>query len=135
MKNQHKYLGILILAVCMQTFCLGQNFIDDDLTNLFEPAKPLKQDYTAQVKNAANDISTIVSVAFLFYKSFISSQDNPSCVFTPSCSVYAIQSIQKSGFVVGWLKTFDRLSRCHGLVGHHDYPFDTEKNRYYDPVQ
>ncbi|NJK95020.1 MAG: membrane protein insertion efficiency factor YidD [Bacteroidales bacterium] len=32
---------------------------------------------------------------FLFYKSFLSSQDAISCVFHPSCSVYGFQTIQK----------------------------------------
>ncbi|PID91963.1 MAG: membrane protein insertion efficiency factor YidD [Bacteroidetes bacterium] len=77
----------------------------------------------------------MVSLGFLFYKTFISSQDTPSCVFTPSCSEYALRSIQQKGLVLGWLSAFDRLSRCHGLVGHQHYPFDEEKMRFYDPVR
>lgn len=120
---------------CTLAVCTGQRVIDDDLVDLFENKDTVRQDFASPVRAATNDISTITAVGFLFYKAFISSQDNPSCVFTPSCSEYAIQSIQKSGFIVGWIKTFDRLSRCHGLVNHQHYPFDMEHNRYYDPVQ
>lgn len=113
---------------------MAQLTLDDDLTTLFEIKDSIKQDFKSPIKESTNDVSTIVSVGFLFYKSFISSQDNPTCVFTPSCSEYAVQAIEESGFILGWLQTFDRLSRCHGLVNHHHYPFDTEKKRYYDPV-
>ena len=109
--------------------------MDEELTNLFELKDTARQEYTSHIQSADSDISTIISVSFLIYKTFISSQDNPSCVFTPSCSEYAVQSIQKSGIILGWLNTFDRLSRCHGLVNHRHYPFDIEKRRYYDPVQ
>jgi len=108
---------------------------DEELYDLFELKDTAHQDYISPLKEAYSDISIFVSVGFLAYKSFVSSQDNPSCVFTPSCSEYAVESIQKKGFFLGWLSTFDRLSRCHGLVNPHHYPFDTEKMRYYDPVQ
>ena len=115
--------------------CSGQTVIDEELVSIFQNKDTVRQDYKNPLREASNDISTLASVGFLFYKKFISSQDNPTCVFTPSCSEYAILCIQKSGFIRGWLQTFDRLSRCHGLVNHHHYPFDIEHNRYYDPVQ
>ena len=131
----HKTVLILVLLFGAIGFCPGQVQIDEELLNLFENKDTVKQDFRSPLREATNDISTLTSVGFLFYKSFISSQDNPSCVFTPSCSEYAMQSIQKLGSVRGWLNTFDRLSRCHGLVNRHHYPFDIEHNRYYDPVQ
>ncbi len=114
--------------------CPGQSHIDEELTLLFTPKDTVKQDFTYPLRTAQNDISTLVSLGFLFYKTFISSQDTPSCVFTPSCSEYAVLSVQKKGLIVGWLNTFDRLSRCHGLVNHHHYSFDAEHQRYHDPV-
>lgn len=35
------------------------------------------------------------------------------CRFHPTCSNYAIQSIENYGFFVGYLMTFDRLMRCN----------------------
>ncbi|HER09070.1 MAG TPA: membrane protein insertion efficiency factor YidD [Bacteroides sp.] len=108
--------------------------LDEELTGLFVNEDTVARDFAAPLRTADNDISVIASTAFLFYKAFISSQDNPSCVFTPSCSEYAVEAFRKHGFVVGWVKTFDRLSRCHGLVNPQHYPFDFEKKRYHDPL-
>ena len=129
-----KLMVILLAFCCTSGISFGQLRIEEELTGIFDQKDSVRKDYAAPIKESNNDISTIVSVGFLFYKSFISSQDNPSCVFTPSCSEYAVQAIHQKGFLVGWLMTFDRLSRCHGLVGHHHYPIDIEHKRYYDPV-
>lgn len=129
--------GILLVFVLLFSILRtspGQLLIEDELMDLFEIKDTSEQDFRKPLAGAYHDISVLVSVGFLGYKSFISSQDNPSCVFTPSCSEYAVQSIQQKGLFLGWLNTFDRLSRCHGLVGHHHYQFDIEKERFYDPV-
>jgi hypothetical protein len=60
--------------------------------------------------NNSNGIKFVFSAFFIFYKEFISSQDRPSCNFTPSCSEYALISIKKKGVILGVLSTFDRLS-------------------------
>jgi hypothetical protein len=115
--------------------CPAQSPVDEGLTGLFERQDTTVRDYAAPLREAQNDISVIASTGFLLYKTFISSQDNPSCVFTPSFSEYAVEAIQEHGLIVGWLMAFDRLSRCHGLVNPDHYPFDMEKQRFYDPVR
>ena len=37
----------------------------------------------------------------------------PSCRFTPSCSSYALLSIQRFGIVEGFWLTLKRLVKCH----------------------
>lgn len=128
-------LLVVVLLFSIQQISPAQVTVDEELYDLFEKKDTVNQDFTSPLKNAYSDISVFVSLGFLGYKSFVSSQDNPSCVFTPSCSEYAVESIQKKGLFLGWLNTFDRLCRCHGLVGHDHYPFDIEKMRYYDPVE
>ena len=71
--------------------------------------------YTNYARQNSTEWKVVFSAAFLFYKSFISSQDGNRCSFHPSCSEYAILSIKKNGIVVGALSTFDRLCRCNGL--------------------
>lgn len=34
------------------------------------------------------------------------------CPMHPSCSEYSVQSLQKHGFLIGWIMTCDRLMRC-----------------------
>jgi putative membrane protein insertion efficiency factor len=49
------------------------------------------------------------------YQLLISPLLPPACRFTPSCSQYMIEAIQKKGFVVGVLKGLWRLLRCNPL--------------------
>jgi putative component of membrane protein insertase Oxa1/YidC/SpoIIIJ protein YidD len=81
-----------------------------------------------------SEVESVVSAMFMFYKKFISSQDHNSCVFEPSCSVYAIHSIQELGFFAGYLNAFDRLTRCHGLAAEY-YKIDLKTHLLYDPVK
>ncbi len=37
----------------------------------------------------------------------------PSCRFTPSCSQYGVEAIQKYGAVKGGWLTIKRVGRCH----------------------
>ena len=66
-------------------------------------------------KKYDSDIKFLISRLFLFYKTFVSSQDASSCTFTPSCSEYAMMAIQNQGFILGTINFFDRFSRCNGL--------------------
>ena len=48
-----------------------------------------------------------------FYQRFISPLTPPSCIYTPSCSQYALEAITKYGAIKGvWLGT-RRILRCH----------------------
>lgn len=85
-------------------------------------------------KNTKNEVQVVFSGLFLFYKYFVSSQDVVSCVFYPSCSVYALQTIQKNGIAEGMLATFDRLCRCNGLSPD-KYDIHKESRLFYDPVE
>jgi putative membrane protein insertion efficiency factor len=72
--------------------------------------------------NCSNEAEVILTGFFLGYKSLFSSQDSRSCTFEPSCSVYAIETIQKHGLVKGFLDSIDRLTRCNGLSpGQYDF--------------
>lgn len=56
-----------------------------------------------------------------FYKRFFSPLLPPACRFTPTCSEYAMGSIERFGpFRGGWMAT-RRLLRCHPFnPGGHD---------------
>lgn len=59
-----------------------------------------------------------------FYKRSISPTRPPSCRFTPTCSAYAYEAINKYGALKGGWLAIRRLCRCH--------PF--YKGDPYDPV-
>jgi len=47
------------------------------------------------------------------YKRFISPLLPPSCRFTPTCSEYGYEAIEKYGIIRGGWLTVRRISRCH----------------------
>lgn len=48
-----------------------------------------------------------------FYKRWVSPALPPSCRFTPTCSEYTYQAIDKYGAIRGGWLGIRRLSRCH----------------------
>ena len=59
-----------------------------------------------------------------FYQRNISPYRPACCRFTPTCSAYALEAIQKYGALKGGFLAFKRILRCN--------PFYT--GDYYDPV-
>jgi len=52
-------------------------------------------------------------VLIRLYQHTFSTLFGPCCRFTPSCSSYALLSIQRFGVVEGALLIFKRLAKCH----------------------
>ena len=59
-----------------------------------------------------------------FYQKNISAYKPRSCRFTPTCSAYAVEAIEKRGVIVGLVLSLWRILRCNPL----------NKNCGYDPV-
>lgn len=123
---------ILILVSFSLKAAAQDNNIMHRYEDHFEVAEE-KQHFHVHTDHS-NEVKTLTSFLFLFYKEFISSQDVESCVFKPSCSVYTIESIKKKGFVVGAMAAMDRMTRCNGLAYGY-YPIDEETNLNIDPVE
>jgi putative component of membrane protein insertase Oxa1/YidC/SpoIIIJ protein YidD len=124
----------ILLFVLLPLYCLAQN--PDDIKrfdNLFA-VDSHKDNWGKQLKNNKNELTFIFSAAFVFYKEVLSSQDIDACVFTPSCSVYAIESIKKKGIVVGYFTAIDRLTRCNP-GRKKDFHIDSQTGKYFDPVE
>jgi uncharacterized protein len=47
------------------------------------------------------------------YQRFISPAFPPACRFTPTCSAYAVTSIERHGVFKGGLLAIKRIARCH----------------------
>jgi putative membrane protein insertion efficiency factor len=50
-----------------------------------------------------------------FYQLTFSRVTPPSCRFTPTCSTYGYEAIEKYGFMKGGWLAVKRVSRCHPL--------------------
>jgi uncharacterized protein len=135
----------IIRLVLILTFTLSsysgiqcQTFAEiNQVLNVFEKDKKKTNHAIITVKSVQSsrdsEAEIILYGLFLFYKSFLSSQDINSCNFHPSCSEYCLHSIKAKGFIKGGLMTFDRMVRCNPL-SLHNYPFDPTKNKFLDPV-
>ena len=53
-----------------------------------------------------------------FYQKFISPLTPPACRYTPTCSQYAVEAIQKYGPFKGLWLAIRRILRCHPWGGH-----------------
>ena len=56
------------------------------------------------------------SIAMLLvrgYRAFVSPALPPSCRFTPTCSAYALTSLERYGLLRGGWLSLKRIARCH----------------------
>ncbi len=127
-----KLLLILFIALPVTCFCQEPEDISK-FENLFAE-KTHTHKWGDQLKNNRNELSFVLSTFFVLYKELLSSQDVDACVFTPSCSVYAIESIKQNGAVNGYFNAIDRLTRCNP-GRHKNLPIDTFTGKYSDPLE
>jgi putative membrane protein insertion efficiency factor len=58
------------------------------------------------------------------YQRLIRPMMPPSCRYSPSCSEYMVEAIEKKGAIIGTLKGVWRILRCHPLGGSGYNPVD-----------
>ena len=61
-----------------------------------------------------------------FYRRCISPYRQPCCRFTPTCSQYAMEAVEKYGALKGGWMALRRICCCH--------PFYRGRRGFYDPV-
>lgn len=63
-------------------------------------------------------LSACIIALIKVYQWIISPLIGPKCRYTPTCSQYGIQAIQKHGVAKGMWLTIKRVGRCHPWGGH-----------------
>lgn len=66
----------------------------------------------------ASYLGKLLILPIRFYQRCISPLTPPSCRFTPTCSQYAVEAIQRHGAIRGLYLATKRLLRCHPWGGH-----------------
>ncbi len=139
--NKRLHMRVVFVVVLFAGFAGRGSAQENDsygfgeIQGLFNAHKHTLQKYSDRHIKPKNELEFIMASGFDIYKAFFSSQDNPSCVFYPSCSEYSVQAFREKGALFGTFYTFDRLSRCHHFVKPGEYYFDPSKQRFYDPVR
>jgi putative membrane protein insertion efficiency factor len=134
------FKSILCLALLVLFYISVPLSVFSQSTSKFERLVKLNKpdshsnNYKSYLKKSNNELEATAAILFLGYKSFFSSQDMNSCNFTPSCSVYAIESLQHKNPIEAYLKIFDRLSRCHPLSTKGEYQYNFQTQKFYDPA-
>lgn len=134
----------ILLTFCLSIFIFHNNArcqIHDDLifikSNLIDNKdKIINKNKTNSDHLFLNEVGEVKFLMFnliYFYQNFISSQDEPSCMFEPSCSQFNNQAIKKYG-LIGILMGSDRVQRCNGF-GHKYYKNTNNSLKIYDPVK
>ncbi len=59
-----------------------------------------------------------------FYKKYVSNTIHASCIYTPTCSMYTLDAIEKYGVIRGIFMGMKRILRCNPL---HKGGFDPVK--------
>ena len=62
-------------------------------------------------------ITHLLILPIRFYQRYISPMLPPACRFTPTCSQYAVEALQKYGPLKGLYLAVKRILRCHPWGG------------------
>ena len=60
-----------------------------------------------------NGLRNVFILLVKFYRKFISPLKQPSCIYTPTCSQYALEALERYGFFKGGYLSLKRILRCH----------------------
>ncbi len=112
----------------------SQDYLQEDLAKLEKITHQQIEKETYSIRKDTHGLfQVVVGGLFIFYKNFISSQDAGNCPYSPSCSVYMKNAIEKKGAVQGLFDGIDRFMRCNGAHTN-QYFIDHEKRKLVDPV-
>lgn len=76
--------------------------------------KPNKENFTACLQKI---IQAIILAPVYFYRWCISPLLPASCRYTPTCSQYMVEAVQKHGIFKGVWLGLKRIARCHPWGG------------------
>ena len=58
-------------------------------------------------------MKTALIVLIRFYRKYVSPLKPPCCRFTPTCSTYALEAVEKYGALKGGWLALKRILKCH----------------------
>lgn len=137
--SYNRYFYFIVSAICFMIVIHSYSSYADEATDLLfirqvNPIVKETQQETIRHNPQVNSELQFAATALIrLYQRFISSQDRPTCGFTPSCSRFGMAALQEYGMLRGILLTADRLLRCNGSQSQH-YHIDPKTEKYIDPI-
>lgn len=101
----NKIYILIILILLNTTFCIAQNFIEEDDKLISLITQP-------QLINSLNKNESAAKDYIGFYQKYISGIRGQECPMYPSCSNYGLKTFTETNFVSAFVLTSDRLLRC-----------------------
>lgn len=135
------FSAIVSVFLMMAVPASGQEFSSDIINDIvLLKAAPVADDTASnqhgplEPENEVSDVRILSRSLIRLYQKFVSSQQHNVCVFTPSCSHFGMESVERFGFVKGVLLTADRLTRCNTFVSQGGYGFDPVTGKFIDSI-
>lgn len=135
MKSSSWLFFLIVLILGGSSFSVAQT-TRDHILFLMHHSTPT----TLNQKVAVDSAKTVISEPGLLgmgliriYQEFISSQAKSPCIFSISCSHFAMKAIEQKGFIIGVLLVADRLQRCNGAAREY-YEVDPLSGAAIDPI-
>ena len=74
-------------------------------------------------------IRRLAQIPVHLYRWFLSPFLGRQCRFQPTCSVYALEAIERHGTMRGWWLALRRIGRCHpwGAAGYDPVPDEARR--------
>ncbi len=84
-----------------------------------------------------NPVKIVTTATFDLYRALISPSQGDVCNFSPSCSHFATEAIERHGILWGSFMAADRLLRCNpwAYESFNKYYFGIENRKIHDPVE
>ncbi|UCG30755.1 MAG: membrane protein insertion efficiency factor YidD [candidate division WOR-3 bacterium] len=91
----------------------------------------------AQSPHQTNPVKIVTGTCFRLYQNLISPSQGDVCNYSPSCSHFARQSIDRYGIFWGSLMASDRLLRCNpwAYQSFDKHYVGIKEHKFYDPIE
>lgn len=134
-------MRLLILCLLLMVGVSMNSTPAEDYARIVNPPSQIKQSpiagSTAEPARGftnTEQLKLLVNGALTLYQTFISSQNEPACMFKPSCSAFTREAFAKYG-ILGIVLGSDRVQRCNGLGYQYYDAEDIRDGIINDPVE
>jgi len=92
--------------------------------------------FAAVPEYETNPAQLVVRSLFDIYQNVVSSSQGDVCNFSPSCSHFGRQAVEKNGILLGTLMAADRLTRCNpwAYLYYGTYYVKMQHGKIFDPI-